>query len=218
MRDEKEILQALADSLVKLDPKKAKATAEEAIKAGIPAFRAIDEGLANGMKVVSQKWDCEEYFLPELLLAADAMNAAIEVLKPHLKAEKAAVRGKVVLGTIQGDIHDIGKSIVNSMLLAAGFDVYDLGVDVPPKKFIEKIKEVDADLVGSSAFMTSTIRYQKDLEVALRGAGIRQKVVTMIGGVATSSRYAEEIGADGWAKNAAETVKTAKQLLARRKK
>ena len=134
----------------------AKKATDKALKSGIKSFDIINEGLAKGMKIVGEKWEKEEYFLPELLLAADAMNAAVEILKPQLKAEGVKATGKIVLGTVQGDIHDIGKSVVGTMLTAAGFEVYDLGIDVPPEKFIEKAVETEADVIGSSAFMTTT--------------------------------------------------------------
>ena len=207
----------LKNLIVKFDVDGAKKATNEALKSGIKSFDIINEGLSKGMKIVGEKWEKEEYFLPELLLAADAMNAAVEILKPHLKAEGVKATGKIVLGTVQGDIHDIGKNIVGTMLTTAGFEVYDLGIDVPPEKFIEKAIENEADVIGSSAFMTTTISYQGEIEKKLKEKNLKNKFVTMIGGVATSKIYAEQIGA-GWAPNAAETIKKIKEELERRKK
>jgi len=211
------IFDELKNVIVNIDVEGAKKATDKALKSGIKSFDIINEGLAKGMKIVGEKWEKEEYFLPELLLAADAMNAAVEILKPQLKAEGVKATGKIVLGTVQGDIHDIGKSVVGTMLTAAGFEVYDLGIDVPPEKFIEKAVETEADVIGSSAFMTTTIPRQEEIEKKLKEKNLKDKFVTMIGGVATSERYAEQIGA-GWAPNAGETVKIIKVELEKRKK
>jgi 5-methyltetrahydrofolate--homocysteine methyltransferase len=197
------IFEELKNAIVTLDAEGAKKVTDKALESGVKPFDIINEGLSRGMKIVGEKWEKGEYFLPELLLAADAMNAAVEIVKPHLKAEKVRSAGKVVLGTVQGDIHDIGKNIVATMLTAAGFEVCDLGVDVPAEKFIEKAVETKAEIIGSSAFMTTTIRYQEEIEKKLRDMGLRDRFITIIGGVATSQRYADQIGADGWAPNAA---------------
>lgn len=211
------IFDELKNVIVNIDVEGAKKATDKALKSGIKPLNIINEGLAKGMKIVGEKWEKEEYFLPELLLAADAMNAAVEILKPQLKAEGVKATGKIVLGTVQGDIHDIGKSVVGTMLTAAGFEVYDLGIDVPPEKFIEKAVETEADVIGSSAFMTTTIPRQEEIEKKLKEKNLKDKFVTMIGGVATSKIYAEQIGA-GWAPNAGETVKIIKVELEKRKK
>lgn len=205
-------------AIVKMDENGAKDAATKALKAGIKPFDIINEGLSKGMQIIGEKWEKGEYFLPELLLAATAMNAALEIVRPYLKTGKFETAGKVVLGTVQGDIHDIGKNIVATMLTAAGFEVYDLGVDVPPDKFIKKAVEVKADVIGSSTFMTTTLKYQEEIEKKLKNSKSKKKFITMVGGVATSQKYSEQIGADGWASNAAATLEKVKGLLEKRKR
>lgn len=193
------------------------AVANEGITLGIPALEMIEEGLREGMTVVSEKYNKKEYFIPHLLLAADAMKAALDVLKPLLKVEGVKTPDKIIIGTVKGDIHDIGKDIVATMFITAGYEVFDLGIDVEPKKFAEKAIEVDADVVGSSAFMTTTMGYQKEIERELERAGVRDKLTTIIGGPPTSPSYAKHIGADDWAENALEAVEKVKELLKKRK-
>lgn len=211
-------LQELAEVVAQLDIEKSKAITQKAIDLGISPHDIINNGLAKGMDIVSKKYDEKEYFLPDLMMAAECVNEAFKILKPHLDkyVDKAAVPGKVVIGTVQGDIHEIGKNIVVSMFIAAGFDVYDLGVDVPPETFMEKAKEVNADIVASSALLTTTMPYQEKIERTLREAGIRNRVKTMIGGLPTSREWAERIGADAWGKDALEAVEKAKELIKRK--
>ncbi len=215
-RPQTEILEDLKNAVVSLDINKAKNVTEEALTTGIKPFDIVNDGLSKGMRIVGDKWEKEEYFLPELLLASDAMNAAFEIVKPHLKTE--GTKGiKVILGTVQGDIHDIGKNVVATMLTASGFEVQDLGVDVWPDQFIEKAVEEKADVIGSSAFMTTTIPRQAEIEEKLKDKDLKNQFVTMIGGVATSDKYANQIGADGWAPNAAETIERMKELVRKKK-
>ncbi len=206
-----ELLEKLGNSVITGDEKSAKQIAQDITNSQGDVLKAV-KILSNSMKMVGEKYAKEEYFIPDLLLAADAMKTALEIIKPHIKAEKLKLAKKFVIGTVQGDIHDIGKNFVSFMLIAAGFEIYDLGIDVFPKKFAEKALEVNADLVGSSAFMTTTIDFQKDIEEELKKIGIRNKVKTMVGGVATDERFAASIGADAWAIDAFEAVRKADEL------
>ena len=214
--EKKEIIERLKLAVVNGDQKLAISSAENAIKMGIDVHEIIQDALAKGMAIVSEKWEKHEYFIPQLLMAADAMKDAFTVLNPHLKADKAKIPSKVIMGTVKGDIHDIGKNIVIAFLRAAGIEVFDLGVDVSPEIFVQKVREMNPDIVGSSTFMTTTMGYQKEIELALRKAGVREKVITMIGGPATTPAYAQEIGADGWSKDALEAVKKVQELLQKR--
>jgi trimethylamine corrinoid protein len=190
------------------------AIANKAIEEGIQPVAMINEGLTPGMTQVGDLFAKEEYALPQVLLSADAMKKAIEVLEPHIPQEEAADKlGIVVIGTVEGDIHDIGKNIVATMFRVYGFEVHDLGKDVSVDTFIEKAKEVNADIVASSSLMTTTMVGQKALEEALGNAGLREKVRTMIGGAAVTQEWANRIGADGYAEDVNEAVKKAKQLV-----
>jgi len=213
MREKETVLARLRDDVINGISDDIIAVAKEGIALGIPASEMIQQGLRKGMTFVSEKYDRKEYFIPHLLLAADAMKAALEVLKPYLKTVRTKTPGKIIIGTVKGDIHNIGKEIVIAMLITAGYEVFDLGIDVEPKKFVEKAKEVNADVVGSSTFMTTTMGYQKEIERELEKGGIRDKLTTIIGGPPTSPSYAKNIGADDWAENALGAVEKVKELL-----
>lgn len=157
MRSKEEILQDLAEAVTNMDEEKARNVAREAIEAGVPAYEAINEGLVKGMQVVGEKYEQQEYFVPEVLLCSDAMIAGLEILQPHLPRESNKVAEKVVIGVVRGDTHDIGKNLVKIMLEAAGFEVYDLGRNVPLKDFIEKAVEVEAKVIAMSTLMTTTM-------------------------------------------------------------
>jgi corrinoid protein of di/trimethylamine methyltransferase len=206
-----EILERLKNSVILGDEKTAKLSAEEYINSGEDPLKAI-KTLSLGMKTVGEKFAKEECFIPDLLLAADAMKIGLDLIKPHIKTEKLKKPKRYVIGTVQGDIHDIGKNFVSFMLMSAGFEIFDLGIDVPPRTFAEKAVDVNADIVGSSAFMTTTIQYQKDIEEELKKIGIRDQVKTMVGGVATDERFAASMGADSWAIDAFEAVKKSDEL------
>lgn len=212
MSNEKEILSKLERAVITGDETLAEKTARDLIHSGVDPLKGVNT-LSTAMKIIGEKFSKEQVFLPELLLASDATNVGLSILKPHIEVERLKTPGRFVIGTVQGDIHDIGKNFVVSMLTAAGFEVYDLGIDVPPKKFVEKALEVKADLIGSSAFMTTTILFQKDIERELKKAGLKGKFRTLVGGSATNLRWAEEIGANAWAKDALEAVKKAKGLM-----
>ena len=197
-------------------PDKASKLAEESLRAGIEPLEAIDRGFKPGMDIVGDGFAKGELFIPDLMMSGEAMKAAIAALEPELmkRKQQRQVLGKVVIGTVQGDIHEIGKTLVATMLSANGFEVHDLGVDVSAQRFVDKVREVEADIVGLSALLTTTILYQETVILTLKEAGLRDRVKVIIGGVPASPEWAEEIGADGYAENATEAVQVAKQLVA----
>jgi len=210
-----EIYESLSKAIIDGDIELAKKAAEDAVNAGITPTDAIENGLMKGMKIIGEKFSRLEMFLPNVLVAADAMEAAIAVLKPRMMPEELSKIkiGKVVIGTIQGDIHDIGKSIVSIMLSASGFEVFDLGKDVPLFNFVKKADEINADIIAVSALMTTTMEYMRDLILLMKETGVRQKYKVMVGGAPVLPEWAEEIGADGYGKDASEAVGVAKRLL-----
>ena len=201
-------------SVIDGDEDAAVTIANKVIDGDISPIEIINEGFAEGMIKVGDLFAKEEYALPQVLLSADAMQKAIDLLAPHFpKQEVEKKLGIVVIGTVQGDIHDIGKSIVATMLEVYGFEVHDLGRDVPIEKFIEKAKEVNADIVAASALMTTTMVGQKLLEEALQEAGIREKVKLMVGGAAVTQDWADQIGADGYAEEVTGAVEMARKYV-----
>ena len=201
-------------SVIEGDEDAAIMVANAVIAEGINPVEIISEGFAKGMIKVGDLFENEEYALPEVLLSADAMQSALDLLSPHIPREEIEKKlGTVVIGTVQGDIHDIGKRIVATMLEVYGFEVHDLGRDVPLDNFIEKVIEVNADIVAASALMTTTMVAQKMLHEALQEAGIRDKVKLMVGGAAVTQEWADKIGADGYAEEVTEAVKRAQQLV-----
>ena len=196
-------------------PDKARDLADEALRAGIDPLAAIEQGLKPGMDVVGEGFAKGELFIPDLMMSSKAMTEAIAVLEPEMIKRKQQIQslGKVVIGTVQGDIHEIGKTLVATMLTANGFQVHDLGVDVPPQRFVDAVREVNADVVGLSALLTTTMLNQEAVILTLREAGLRDQVKVIIGGVPTSPEWAEEIGADAYAENATEAVEVVKGLV-----
>jgi 5-methyltetrahydrofolate--homocysteine methyltransferase len=184
------------------------------LKEGIPAFELISEGLSQGMITVGKKYEEGDYFVTDMILSSGAMNEALSVLLPFLRKKKHKSLGRIVLGSVLNDIHDIGKNIVATMLIGADFDVYDIGVNVSKEQFVAKAIEFNADIVGASAFMSSTYVYQRDIRQALEEAGLLLKVKYIVGGGAVYRQWAQEIGADGWAGDALEAVKLCKSLMA----
>jgi corrinoid protein of di/trimethylamine methyltransferase len=187
----------------------------EALAAGIEPLTIIDGGLKPGMDVVGEKFSCGEYFIPHLVLAGKAMKAAMAVLEPELKSrgQGASSGGAAVIGTVKGDIHEIGKSLVGIMLAANGFEVHDLGVDVPIETFVGKARETGARLIGLSALLTTTMVVQRKVIEALTEAGMRSQVKVLVGGAPVTRAWAEEIGADGYAEDARGAVAEARRLV-----
>lgn len=209
-----EIFSQLAQSLIDGEPEATADLTRQALDAGIEPLAVIREGLVPGMNVVGEKFSCGDYFLPDLIIAADGMQKAMELLEPELRARQQAVEsaGTVVIGTVKGDIHEIGKSLVGTMLSANGFKVFDLGVDVPTAAFVNKVKETGANLVGLSALLTTTMTMQREVIQALAAAGLRDQVKVMVGGAPVTRSWAHEIGADGYAEDAMGAVQAARLL------
>lgn len=210
-----EIHNKLRLSVIDGDPEEAAAAAALVIENSLDPIEAIEKGLSSGLNAVGEGFGDGELFLMDLMGAAEAMKAGIEVLQPELEKQKQQVeiQGKVVIGTVSGDIHDIGKSITSSMLYANGFDTIDLGVDVPTATFIENVKKHKPDVIGLSALMSTTMKAQKEVIEALKKAGLRDKVKVIIGGAIVNQTWADEIGADDWSKDALEAVDKVKQLV-----
>jgi len=212
VENKSEILAGLASAVVEMDEKRAVELAQAAVDAGIDAYEAISQGLSKGMDVVSCKYETEEYFVPEILLCSDAMYAALDVLRPHLKVDAAAEPAKVVIGVMEGDVHDIGKNIVKLMLVAAGFEIHDLGRDVAPRAFVEKAKEVGADIIALSTLMSVTMDGMRKVVELLVREGIREDFKVIIGGGPVSATFAKQIGADAYGESASEAVRIARDL------
>ena len=215
MGEHEAILNELARAVVAMDEEGAVAAAHRALETGLDPYLAITEGLSAGMREVGELYDRGEYFVPEILICSDAMLAAIEVLKPRLRIAPDRKPVKVILGVVEGDIHDLGKNIVKIMLQAAGFEVQDLGRDVPPKAFVQAARAAGAGIVGLSTLMSTTLVSMEKVVRALAKAGLRDRWAVMIGGGPTSSAFAEKIGADAHGRSAKEAVDLAQQLAAR---
>jgi corrinoid protein of di/trimethylamine methyltransferase len=211
----KEIFEKLTSSIIMGEPEATVEATQEALAAGIEPMDIIRQGLMPGMNVVGEKFSSGEYYLPDLIIAADGMRQAMELLEPELHARHQTLEsaGTVVIGTVKGDIHEIGKSLVATMLSANGFKVIDLGVDVPTQKFVDKVKETGADMVGLSALLTTTMTVQREVIQALTVAGIRENVKVIVGGAPVTRGWAKDIGADGFAEDAMGAVAVAKQLM-----
>lgn len=210
-----ELFKSMAQSVIDGDPDAAAELARQAIEQGIAPLDAINKGFVPGVDYVGEQYSKGEMFLPDLVLAGEAMKAAIAILEPEIVRQGGEHRtlGTVVIGTVEGDIHDIGKTLVATMLSVGGFKVYDLGVDVPVPVFVEKAREVNADIVGMSALLTTTMVRQRDVIEALEDAGLRSRVKVMVGGAPVTRSWAEEIGADGYSEDAIGAVAVAKKLL-----
>jgi trimethylamine corrinoid protein len=214
LMSKEDLLKEAKQAVMEGDEEAAAAMANKVISEGLNPVEIINEGLSPAMSEVGDGFANEEIPLPRVLIAAEAMTKAIEIMEPHIPKEEVAEKlGTVVIGTVEGDIHDIGKRIVATMLNVYGFEVHDLGRDVPIDVFVEKVKELKPDILGSSALMTTTMGGQKILEEKLREAGIRDNVKTMIGGAATTQEWADKIGADCYAEDANDTVLKAKELI-----
>jgi len=210
-----ELYQAMAQSIVDGDTDVSVALAHKALQAGINPLDAITKGFVVGVTKVGDSFACGEAFLPELVMAGEAMKAAINTLEPEMKRTGAEreVLGKVVLATVEGDIHEIGKSLVGTMLSASGFEVYDLGVDVPIARIIEKAIETNADIVALSALLTTTMIRQKEVIEALKQKGLHNRIKVMVGGAPVTREWVQKIGADGYSEDAIGAVNMAKLLM-----
>jgi 5-methyltetrahydrofolate--homocysteine methyltransferase len=206
-------LQDLIEAVIKGDEDKIKLLILELLTLGISATEIMADGLIAGMDIVGDKMETEEMFIPEVLMSAKAMSSGVEILKPQLTDEENAASGIMVIGTVQGDLHDIGKNLVKMLLEGAGFSVIDLGTDVPPEAFVNAIKEHNANIVGMSALLTTTMPKMKETLEAIENAGIRSQVKVLVGGAPVTENYAHEIGADGYGYDAGSAVRIAKAYI-----
>ncbi len=215
-----EICEDLFRAVVDLDREKGQRAANELVKEKLDPLEGIGKGLSKGMKVIGEKFEKLEIYLPELLMAADVFNSAMKILEPQISAaDKNKIRkGMVVIGTVKGDIHEIGKDIVAMLLETAGFSVHNLGKDVPASTFLEEAEKVKADIIGMSSLLTTTMLGQKELIDILKETGDRDKYIVMIGGAPTSQAWADEIGADGYGKTAEDAVSLASELVSKKGK
>jgi corrinoid protein of di/trimethylamine methyltransferase len=204
----------LYDAILTGNAKKAEEVTKAALAANVDPSELLGKYMIPAMDEVGKRFECNEYFVPELLIAARAMKTALQMLTPKLAAAGAKAAGRVVIGTVQGDLHDIGKNLVASMLEGGGFQVVDLGVDVPPAKFVEAAKEQAGSILAMSALLTTTMTQMKAVIKALEEAGIRTSTKVIIGGAPITQQYADEIGADGYGDNASTAVALARRLVA----
>ena len=212
-KSKEELLEKLSECVVEMEDEEVVDVATEYVESGYPALDGIMEGLVDGMNKASDLYDEEEYFVTDLLLCSDAIYSGIDILKPHLPVEEnKGEKLKIVIGVVEGDTHDIGKNLVKIMLDTAGFEMYDLGRDVPLDNFVDKAIEVGASLICMSTLMTTTMDGMRIVIEKLKEKGIRDNVKVMVGGSPISQKYANEIGADGYSANAVGAVKLAKRL------
>ena len=212
-----EILQHLYDDTLVGKAPEVRENVERGLEDGMEPERMLFEALIPSLEEVGARFERGDYFVPEMLIAARAMQGALDILRPLLAETGAKPIGTFVMGTVKGDVHDIGKNLVNIMLEGAGFTVYDLGVNVAPEKFVEQIQEHEPDIVGFSAFLTTTMPMFKANMNALEKAGIRDKVAVMVGGAPVTQEYADKVGADGYASDASAAVRLAKDLIQRKR-
>ena len=217
--DKKDVFQKISQAIMDGDAVGISQLAKTAIEK-IDPLELVNEGMTPAMKAVGEKFGCGEIYLPEMLQATEAWNEAMKILKPKIleKGKKLEKAGTVVIGTVQTDIHEIGKNIVASLMTASGFEVYDVGVDVPAAKFAERAEEVQADIIAASAIMTTTMPFQKDLIDYLNANGLRNKYVVMVGGGVVNQEWANRVGADGYGELASDAVNVAKRLMTERRK
>jgi 5-methyltetrahydrofolate--homocysteine methyltransferase len=207
-------LKALSEAVLCGDAKKAREVTEQALAAGVDPLALVNEHMVPAMAEVGRRYECNEYFVPELLISARAMKASLELIRPLLTASGRQPMARVAIGTVKGDLHDIGKNLVAAMLEGGGFEVIDLGVNVSPEQFVAAVREQNARIVAMSALLTTTMPSMKTTIDALASAGVRQQVKVLIGGAPITQRYADEIGADGFSENAPGAVHLARQCLA----
>ncbi|MDR3590522.1 MAG: corrinoid protein [Negativicutes bacterium] len=208
-----ELLHDLSDAVLEMEEEGAVEAAGAVIAAGIDAYEGIEKGLADGMERAGRLFEEEEYFIPELLMCSDAMYAGLDVLRPHLKTDDAAEKHKIVIGVVEGDTHDIGKNIVKIMLETAGFELIDLGRDIPPAEFVGKAVETGAKIIAVSTLMTTTMDGMFEVIRLLQEGNRRDSFRVIIGGGPVSQSFADKIGADAYAANATEAVRKVRSLL-----
>jgi 5-methyltetrahydrofolate--homocysteine methyltransferase len=200
------VLERLKEAVVKFDVDAVKEACDDALQQKIPPYEIVTEGMAKGMEIIGEKYEKGEFFLSELIMAAETMKEGIKIIEPYLQAVGKSSKGQVVLGTVEGDLHDIGKNIVASLLRGSGFGVADLGANVPPRRFVEEAEISNAQIVGMSALLTTTMVKMADTMKALVEAGIRDRLKVILGGAPINSAYATKIGADAAANDAIDGV------------
>jgi 5-methyltetrahydrofolate--homocysteine methyltransferase len=205
--------QDLADTIITGDNVKSKEITQKLVDSGVSAVDILNEGLVPGMDVVGRKFKANEMYIPEVLIAARAMHAAMDIIKPMLSASGAKMKGTIIIGTVQGDLHDIGKNLVGMMLEGGGFSVIDLGVDVSAEKYVEEAKKSGARLIGLSALLTTTMPVMKDIIAMLKTDSATLNVKVMVGGAPLTQEYSDSIGANGYASDASSAVDLATELL-----
>jgi 5-methyltetrahydrofolate--homocysteine methyltransferase len=205
--------QPIIEALLACDQEKVTALVRQSIESGATANDVLRQGLIAGMDIIGERMESGDMFIPEVLMAAQAMSAAVEILKPLLADDDSSAKGRVVLGTVKGDLHDIGKNLVSMMMESAGLEVYNLGVDIKPETFVEEIKSKNANILALSALLTTTMPMMKQTIAAVVAAGLRDKVKIMVGGAPVTDAFAREIGADGYAPDAGSAARLAKTLI-----
>lgn len=206
-------LKALYEAVLNGDAKASKEITEKALASGVSPLSLVNDQMVPAMDEVGKRFECNEYFVPELLISARAMKASLELIRPLLTASGAQPLAKVAIGTVKGDLHDIGKNLVAAMLEGGGFEVLDLGVNVAPEQFVNAVREKGATVVAMSALLTTTMPSMKNTIEALKNAGVREKVKVIIGGAPITQKYADEIGADGYSESAPGAVTLTKKRL-----
>jgi corrinoid protein of di/trimethylamine methyltransferase len=210
---EKEILQELYDGVLKGDKEKTVSAAKQSLDASIAPLEAIDEGMSPAIKEVGDRFGRMEMFLPEMVASAEAMEAALDILEPHFEGDEAGKKGKILIGTVQGDIHDIGKNIVIALLKVNGYEVIDIGRDIASTDFVDKAVDLGVDVIGLSGLLTTSLPMMRDIIQMFEDDGIRDQYKVIIGGGPTSQEYADEIGADGYGETAHSAVELCGQLI-----
>jgi methanogenic corrinoid protein MtbC1 len=212
--EKQETLENLKDAIIRFDIDNIKTLAENALKQGVSAYEGVVDGMAKGIEVVGQKYQAGEYFLPELVMAGETFKEGMKVLGVHLKPSEMGTQGRIVIGTVEGDLHDIGKNIVASMVEAAGFQVHDLGVDVTANRFLEKARDVSAEIVAMSALLSTTFPHMREVIDSIRKARIPTK--TLVGGAPLNMEVAKSVGADGYGRDAVEGANICKRWTAKK--
>jgi len=208
-----EILNEISENVVKGDADAVAELVQGALDGGVDVQRVMNEGMVKGMTVIGERFKNNEIYLPEMMVAARAMNAGLDIVEPLMAKSNTSYVGKVVIGTVRDDLHDVGKNMVRIMFKGAGFQVFDLGIDVSPDEFVRAAKENDADLIAMSALLTLTIHNMKETVEAIEGAGLKDETKIMVGGAPVTQNIADQVGADGYAPDCSRAVERAKELL-----
>jgi 5-methyltetrahydrofolate--homocysteine methyltransferase len=213
--EEMELLQKISEELQKGNYQEMPKLVQEALNANVPPSKILSDGLVAGMDVVGEKFRRDEFFMPEVLISARAMQAGMDILRPKLIETGVKLAGKIVLGTVKGDLHDIGKNLVGMLMEGAGFQVIDLGIDVPSERFVEAVKMNRPNILGLSSLLTTTMPKMKEVIESLVEAGVRGRVKVMVGGAPVTEKFAKDVGADAYAPEAASAVEKARELIGR---